>query len=202
MSSLYQIVGDAVGLNSLLDSLVDEDGNPRDPTEEEMTTLYNWVTETEDKFKSKLDSYGKYIANLKQSAKNAAAEKANFKEEMDRLTKRAKAYENRTKLLNGLLRYGMERLGMEKYKTDLFSFNIQNVGGKTVSALAGASLKNLPDEYLKPREIDSKAIIQAYKDGILIGKEGPENTGKLFNAKTGECLENIRISQPTALVIR
>lgn len=42
MGTLYQISSDIKGLYDLVEGLVDEDGNPREPTEEEMATIREW----------------------------------------------------------------------------------------------------------------------------------------------------------------
>ena len=102
-ATLYEITGDLIELNKLMENLVDENGEPREPTEKELETMKDWFTETYDEFKTKFDNYCKFIKNLKLSAENAESEKNNFKAENSRLTKRAKAYANREKLRGGVI---------------------------------------------------------------------------------------------------
>ena len=37
MATMYEITGDLIELNKLMESLVDEDGNPREPTTEPLS---------------------------------------------------------------------------------------------------------------------------------------------------------------------
>lgn len=78
MSTLYEITGDLKSLYNLMESLVDENGDPREPTAEEFETMKTWFTESEEAFKKKFDSYCRFIKNLRLSAENAEAEKKEF----------------------------------------------------------------------------------------------------------------------------
>jgi len=42
MAKLYDIAEDLLSLNDLMESLVDENGEPREPTEEEMQEMRKW----------------------------------------------------------------------------------------------------------------------------------------------------------------
>lgn len=202
-ATLYEITGDLIELNKLMENLVDENGEPREPTEKELETMKDWFTETYDGFKAKFDNYCKFIKNLQLSAANAEAEKNNFKAENSRLTKRAAAYENRAKAVRNLLRWGMERLNLQKFKNDVFTANIQNMGGKVIKIAITATQKDLsalPEKYLKPREVDTKAILQDLKDGVLEERDGIQNYSKVF-IKDGNVLPCIHVYQPTGLKI-
>ena len=202
-ATLYEITGDLIELNKLMENLVDENGEPREPTEEEFETMKDWFTETYDGFKAKFDNYCKFIKNLQLSAANAEAEKNNFKAENSRLTKRATAYENRAKAVRNLLRWGMERLNLQKFKSDVFTANIQNMSGKVIKIAITATQKDLsalPEKYLKPREVDTKAILQDLKDGALEERDGIQNYSKVF-IKNGDALPCIHVYQPTGLKI-
>ena len=202
-ATLYEITGDLIELNKLMENLVDENGEPREPTEEEFETMKEWFTETYDGFKAKFDNYCKFIKNLQLSAANAEAEKQNFKAENSLLTKRAAAYENRAKAVRNLLRWGMERLNLQKFKNDVFTANIQNMGGKVIKIAITATQKDLsalPEKYLKPREVDTKAILQDLKDGALEERDGIQNYSKVF-IKNGDVLPCIHVYQPTGLKI-
>lgn len=206
MGSLYEISSDIKGLYDLVEGLVDEDGNPREPTEEEMNTIREWFKVSEAEFTRKFDSYCKYIKNLKMQAENVEAERKIHKDEMDRLSKRAKSFETRSKSLQSMLQWCMDNLKMKKFKSDLFSAGIQ-AAQMQVGAIEGAKLKDVPEEYLKPRELDTTAIKQAIKDGILVKGEdipnhSPLDVTKIFDAKTGKVIPEIYWHKGEILVIR
>lgn len=198
--TMYEIGNEIRALAKLLESLVDEEGNPREPTPEEYEILKEWFKCTEEQFKAKFDSICKFIKNLKLSAENADNERKVYKSELDRLSRRSKAFNNRAKCVQDLLFWNMERIGMNKFSTDLFSAGIQNTK-KCVKTYDGYDYSALPSEYLKPAEPDTKAIEQAIKDGELIQKEGAENYGKVFT-KSGEVLPGIMYLGGSTLVIR
>ena len=202
-ATLYEITGDLIDLNILMENLVDENGEPREPTEKELETMKGWFTETYDAFKAKFDNCCKFIKNLQLSAENAESEKKNFKVEGSRLTKRAKAYANREKLIRNLLCWSMERLDLKNFKSNIFTANIQNMGGKVIKVSDFArpeDISALPEKYLKPREVDTKAILQDLKDGVLEERDGIQNYSKVF-IKDGDVLPCIHIYQPTGLKI-
>jgi hypothetical protein len=204
--SMYEISHDLLALNDLLDSLVDEDGNPRDPTEDEQKTMAEWFQLSYEDFQKKFDSYCKFIKNQKIAADVAEGERKAFKDEMDRLSKRAKAYENRAKNLTSLLLWNMTIIKTPKFKTELFSAYTQD-GQISIGFLNGSTLKNVPEEYLKPRELDTAKIKQAIKDGVLIcGKDLPNHTPlqetKIFDKESGKEIPDIFWSKTPFLVIR
>jgi len=200
MAKLYDIAEDLLSLNDLMESLVDENGEPREPTDEEMEEMRKWFDVTHEELKNKFDSYCKFIKNLKLSSENADSERKNMKDELDRLAKRAKARENQRNAVQGLLRWNLERLGIKTFKSDLFTANIQN-GQKQVSLASTAKIETLPEEFLKPRELDTVAVKDALKDGLLIQKEGAENYGKVFT-REGEEIKGLMVIQGTNFIIR
>lgn len=200
MAKLYDIAEDLLSLNDLMESLVDENGEPREPTEEEMQEMRKWFEVTQEELQNKFDSYCKFIKNLKLSSENADSERKNMKDELDRLAKRAKARENQRNAVQGLLRWNLERLGIKTFKSDLFTANIQN-GQKQVSLASTAKIETLPEEFLKPRELDTVAVKDALKDGFLIQKEGAENYGKVFT-REGEEIKGLMVIQGTNFIIR
>lgn len=201
MAALYEITGDILNIYALLDSLVDDNGEPREPTEAELETMKQWMAENIDDFKKKFDNCCRLIKNLRLAADNAEAAKKNFKAEGTRLTRRHKALENRARSVQELLRWNMERIALDKFKSDCFSANIQNIGGKVVSVASTVDTAEIPELYLKPREVDTAAILQDLKDGILEERDGIENRTKVF-VKGGGILPFIHVTQPSALVIR
>jgi hypothetical protein len=62
----------------------------------------------------------------------------------------------------------MDRLHLKKYKSALFSVNIQATA-RTARMAAG---KDVPLEYAKPLELDSAKVKEALADGSLVEKEG------------------------------
>jgi len=200
MAKLYDIAEDLLSLNDLMESLVDENGEPREPTEEEMQEMKKWFEVTQEELQNKFDSYCKFIKNLKLSSENADSERKNMKDELDRLAKRAKARENQRNAVQGLLRWNLERLGIKTFKSDLFTATIQN-GQKQVSLASTAKIETLPEEFLKPRELDTVAVKDALKDGLLIQKEGAENYGKVFT-REGVEIKGLMVIQGTNFIIR
>ncbi len=200
MAKLYDIAEDLLSLNDLIESLVDENGEPREPTAEEMEEMRKWFDVTHEELQNKFDSYCKFIKNLKLSSENAESERKNMKDELDRLSKRAKARENQRNTVQGLLRWNLERLGIKTFKSDLFTANIQN-GQKQVSLASTAKIENLPVEFLKPRELDTVAVRDALKSGLIIQKEGAKDYGKVF-AREGAEVEGLMVIQGTNFIIR
>lgn len=200
--TMYEITDDLIELNKLMDDIVDENGEPRDPTEAELETMRDWFKTSEAEFKEKFDNYCKFIKNLQIEASVATAEKDAHKKEMDRLSKRSKAMENRAATVKNLLWWSMDKLGLSKegFKTSLFSAKEQNTKGSIIE-LSTYDYRKIPEEFLKRPELDRIAISQALKDGDLIQKEGQENYGKIF-FKNGEVLEGLSYVQGKALYIR
>ena len=200
--TMYEITDDLIELNKLMDDIVDENGEPREPTEAELETMRDWFKTSEAEFKEKFDNYCKFIKNLQIEASVATAEKEAHKKEMDRLSKRSKAMENRAATVKNLLWWSMDKLGLSKegFKTSLFSAKEQNTKGSIVE-LTTYDYRKIPEEFLKQPELDRTAISQALKDGELIQKEGQENYGKIF-FKNGEVLEGLSYVQGKALYIR
>ena len=200
MAKLYAITSDLLALNALLEGLVDDEGEPREPTEEEFEQLKKWFDITKDQFEGKVDNYCKLIKNWQLMSEDASAEKDNFKKEVSRLQKRSAAMENKSKALKNLLGWSMGRLEIKKFATSLFSVQFQATRG-TVKYQSIFDVSKLPEEYLKPREASSSAIEKAIKDGDLIQKEGAENYGKVFK-KDGTELEGVYFTKGEALYIR
>lgn len=207
--TLYEITGEFIALNDMLESLVDENGEPRDMTDEEKETVKKWFDLTEADFKKKFDNICKFIKNLKLSAETAEAERKLYADELSRLSRRAKAFESRAKSIQSLLWWCMSRLGLNKagYKTDLFSAKEQNTQ-KQINTGAMYDWHDIPEEYLKQPELDTVAIKQALKDGELYQKDEADagiDYDKLY-FKNGEYkdqpLKGISCTQGRALVIR
>lgn len=106
--------------------------------------------------KEKADGYAKVISELSADTEKIAAE-------IKRLTERKTAIQNNIAYMKQSLTAAMVATDNIKFRTDLFSFNVQ----KNPPALIVDDEKAVPDEYLIPQEpkIDKKAIIDFLKKG-------------------------------------
>lgn len=107
----------------------------------------------EGEFEDKADGYAKVIKELLGNADVCKQEKI-------RLEARQKAFENRAKFLKQRLYENMKAMNKLKFKTDLFSFNIQANGGQQKLTVDG----QVPDEYCKLVE-DTDKIRKALEEG-------------------------------------
>lgn len=107
----------------------------------------------EGEFEDKADGYAKVIKELLGNADVCKQEKI-------RLEARQKAFENRAKFLKQRLYENMKEMNKLKFKTDLFSFNIQANGGQQKLTVDG----QVPDEYCKLVE-DTDKIRKALEEG-------------------------------------
>ena len=73
-----------------------------------------------------------------------------LKAEENRLVARRKALENRQQALKSNLEANMREIGKTKFKTALFSFNIQKNGGLQPLVIDGL-LEDIPGKYLVPQ---------------------------------------------------
>lgn len=107
----------------------------------------------EGEFEDKADGYAKVIKELLGNAEVCKQEKI-------RLEARQKAFENRAKFLKQRLYENMKAMNKLKFKTDLFSFNIQANGGQQKLTVDG----QVPDEYCELVE-DTDKIRKALEEG-------------------------------------
>ena len=104
----------------------------------------------------KADGYAKVIRQL-QGQVDA------IKAEIDRLSGRKDAIENHIKAMKGNLEQSMIVTGKEKFKTDLFSFNIQN---NAPSVVLDVEEDQVPEQFIVvTKKVDKKGIGQALKNG-------------------------------------
>lgn len=199
--TLYTISENLKAVSDLMAAAVDEEGEPRDLTEQEQIQLAEWFQQDAEALDDKLTNYGKFFKNLKISAETIDGERKAHKAELDRLSRRAKAMENRADALKYAVKFAFDNMGIEKHKTELFSFYKQKTPLK-ISEFLGNGLKDVPEEYLKPRELDTVKIRQAIKDGLLrVGTEGLDR-GKVYDVKTGLPLTGVVATEGETLVIR
>ena len=88
----------------------------------------------------KADGYAKIITGMK-------ADIEALKEEEERLYARRKRLEDRQKWLKDNLEANMREIGKTKFKTALFSFNIQKNGG-----LQPLTIEDIPGRFLIPQD--------------------------------------------------
>lgn len=106
-------------------------------------------------FEEKADNYAKLIKGL-------AADAEVLKKEEERLYCRRKALENRASWLKSKLEENMRFIGKTKFKTELFSFNIQKNGGKQPLMIAD-NLADIPMKFLVQQDpVPNKEAIRAY----------------------------------------
>ena len=106
--------------------------------------------------KEKADGYAKVIKELDGETDKLTAE-------IKRLTDRKNTIQNNIAYMKQSLKESMTATGNLKFRTDLFSFNIQ----KNPPALVVDDEQAIPHEYLIPQEpkVDKKAIIDFLKGG-------------------------------------
>lgn len=104
----------------------------------------------------KADGYAKVIKELSADTDKITAE-------IKRLTDRKNTIQNNIAYMKQSLTSAMTVTGNTKFRTDLFSFNIQ----KNPPALVVDDEKAIPQKYLIPQEpkVDKKAIIDFLKGG-------------------------------------
>ncbi len=145
MSTLYEITGQYL---ELLDMLQNSD-------EIEGEILKDTLEGIEGELEVKAENYAKIIKELTLDAKK-------FEEEKIRLEANQKALESRAKQLKEYLYKSMQITGKTKFKTDLFSFNIQKNGGQQPMTILPDV--EIPSQYLK-FEPDNAKIREALKKG-------------------------------------
>ena len=159
MSNIYEITNDYLQIMAMLE---DSDLDPQ--------TLADTMEGIEGEFEIKAENYAKVMKNLEGDI-------LAIKAEIDRLTSKKRVIENNIKSMKSNLQYAMEATGKTKFKTELFSFNIQKNAPSVVIDLE--DLSKLPSQFIKQREIeaDKTAIKEALKrgenlDGIAHWEQG------------------------------
>ena len=96
-----------------------------------------------DEIGDKADGYAKIILGM-------SADIEILRKEEGRLTARRKSLESRQKLLKDSLEANMRLIGKTKFKTALFSFNIQTNGGLQPLVIDGL-IEDIPGKFLIPQ---------------------------------------------------
>lgn len=108
----------------------------------------------------KADGYAKVIAQLNADA-------AALKAEIDRLTARKRTIERNVDRMKESLKTAMILTGKTKFKTELFSFNVQK--NPVAVVIDEQYIENIPEEYLIPQ--DPKVDKQKLKDDLKAGRD-------------------------------
>ena len=147
MSSLFTISQDFKSLYEMANDAENED----------MEALAELFSEVETSLSDKLDN-SNYI--IKELDSDADALKAEAK----RLTDKARALENKGKYLKELMLGAVKASGVEKLKSDKFSYYI-----KRTEVLNVVSEDNIGREFFRiKKEIDKTVLKKAIKDGLIV----------------------------------
>ena len=162
MFSMYELTEEWKGV---FDMLLD----PEIPEE----AIFDTIEMIELDMDTKADSYAKVIRSLDGAASAIDAE-------IKRLQERKLSITNRRDRMKQGLETMMRTTGRTKFKTALFSFNIQKNGGLAPLVMTEGEI--VPTEWLKPGEPDTGKI-----------REFLQNGGTLPFASLGERGESLRI---------
>ncbi len=144
MSSLYEISEQYKALETML-----YDGEADDQV------ILDTLEGIDAEFEDKADNYAKLIKGMLADVKS-------LKEEEKRLYYRREALESRAAWLKSQLEENMRFIGKTKFKTPLFSFNIQKNGGKQPLEIT-ENLSDIPMKFLIQQEpIPDKEKIREY----------------------------------------
>lgn len=111
----------------------------------------------DDEIETKADNIAKVLRDF-----DGDIEALKFEEE--RLAKKRKAIENRQKQLKEYLQNAMIVLDKRKFKTDLFSFNIQ----RNAPSLKILDESKIPEDYYKiERQLNKNDLKEAVKNGLF-----------------------------------
>lgn len=162
MANLYEMTREwAQVFDMLLDPEIPEDA------------IYDTIEMIEIDMDEKADNYAKII-------KSMDGDMAKIDAEIKRLQERKASISGRKDWLKSQLENMMRTTGRMKFKTALFSFNIQKNGG--LAPLILNPDKPVPNEWLKPAEPDNGKIREYLQSG-----------GSLPFASLGERGESLRI---------
>ena len=140
MATLYELTGQ---FNHVAEMLTDE--------HIEQEVIIHTLESIDAAIEEKADNYAKLIKNQESDSKGIA-------EEIKRLQARKQAKDNNIKNMKLSLQNAMNEIGKTKFKTELFSFNIQNNPVKV--DIVDEDL--IPDEFKKIKiEYDKTAIKKA-----------------------------------------
>ena len=160
MSNLYEITGDLLTLQSMMEDSVEDE------------VLMDTLEAVQGEYEIKLENCCKVIKNLE-------ADMDALKNEAKRLTDKRKVLENNVERLKKAMFDSMKAVGKEKVKGQLFTVAIQKNGGVIpVVAAPDVDTNKLPDELViyteKPNLEAIRELLEAGKsvDGFSLGERG------------------------------
>jgi hypothetical protein len=151
MGTLYDLTQEC---NRILDAIM-EAGEGDD-----IALLLDKMWESEEDWKTKVESYARMVLEL--GARAEAAEK-----EAERLTKRKRRCEATIDALKGRMLYAMQSRGLKKADTDIGCWHIR----KNAPSVEIIDAAKIPAAYLVAQEpkVSKAAILAAYKqDGEIV----------------------------------
>lgn len=111
----------------------------------------------DDEIEVKAENYAGLIKDLESEAEA-------YKKEIERMTKIKKALENRASLLKKNLEEAMIELDKKKFKTNLFSFNIQ----KNAPSVQILDENKVPEDFVEyERKIKKNDLKKAIQNGLI-----------------------------------
>ena len=161
MSRLYDITGNILMLQELLESPIDDEDILKDTLEA-----------VQGEYEDKLESYCKVIKNLE-------ADIEAIKNEAKRLTDKRKTLENNVDRLKKAMFDSMKATNTTKVKGTVFTVAIQKNGGKLPVIMAeGTTTDHLPDNLVIVTETPAldaiRELLEAGKvvEGFTLGQRG------------------------------
>ena len=148
MSSIYEITSAYLQISDMME---DPEMDPQ--------LLADTMEAIDGELEVKAENYGKVLKNLEGDI-------AVLKAEEDRLKAKRQTIENNIRRMKAALQGAMEVTGKTKFKTDLFSFGIQQNAPSVV--IDTEDIETLPPEFIKvKKEVDKVAL----KEVLLRGSE-------------------------------
>lgn len=145
MSNIYELTNEYL---QLMDMMENEELDPQ--------VLADTMEGIEGEFEIKADNYARVKAGLEGTVEA-------IKTEEKRLADRRRAIEKNITSLMKNLQNAMVLTGKTKFKTDFYSFGVQN---NPPSVVVDADIEAIPEDYIKiKKEIDKTAIKDALKKG-------------------------------------
>lgn len=145
MSNIYELTNEYL---QLLDMMENEELDPQ--------ILADTMEGIEGEFEIKADNYARVKTSLEGTVEA-------IKTEEKRLADRRRAIEKNIASLMKNLQNAMVLTGKTKFKTDFYSFGVQN---NPPSVVVDADIEAIPEDYIKiKKEIDKTAIKDALKKG-------------------------------------
>lgn len=155
MSGLYELTGDFLKVQGMLEN----DEFDRD-------TLINTLEGIDYAIDIKAENYGKVIKNLEVLKAGIKGQREALKnalnDEIERLSEKEKAVDNKIKYMKENLGQAMRVTGKEKIKTELFSFYFKKNQAVNITDEKEA----LNSDYVRvKKEIDKTKLLAAMKNG-------------------------------------